>query len=87
VLAAKGDRLHYIVYGPRDDNADRHLTIVRGIGRVERAAAGIEPHLALDACVELRGQGIGIDVQHGLRSWRHRLRRVTLGIHPLELQA
>lgn len=40
----------------RDDDPDRHLAVVRGIGRVERAAAGIEPHPAFEACTELRGQ-------------------------------
>ena len=36
----------------RDDDADRHLAVVRAVGRVERAAAGVEAHLAADG----RGQ-------------------------------
>ena len=33
----------------RHDDADRHLAVVRGVGGVERAAAGVEAHLAVDA--------------------------------------
>ena len=39
VRAADGDGRDHVVDVARDDDADRHLAIVRGVGRVERAAA------------------------------------------------
>ena len=41
--ATAGD---HVVAIARDDDADRHLAVVRGVGRVERAGAGVEAHLA-----------------------------------------
>src|SRR5262249_9104918 len=40
--------LDYVLDRARDDNSDRHLTIVGCVRRVERAAAGIEANLAFD---------------------------------------
>ena len=38
----------HVVGVARNDEADRHLAVVRAVGRVERAAAAIEPDLAVD---------------------------------------
>jgi hypothetical protein len=46
VFAAGGDRGQDIVGVARDDDTDRNLAVVGGIGRVKGAAAGIESHLA-----------------------------------------
>ena len=40
--------------GLRNDDADRHLAVVGAVGCIERAAAVIEPNLALDALPEVR---------------------------------
>jgi hypothetical protein len=62
VLPAGSHRLDYIPDGSRDYDADRYLAVIRGSSCVEGTAADIEPHLALDMCTKLRGEGIGIDV-------------------------
>ena len=49
VLAARRDGRDDVVDGARDDDADRHLPVVRPRGRVEGAIADAEAHLALDA--------------------------------------
>ena len=48
VLAADAVDLDELVHVARDDDADRRHPVVRGVGRVEGAAAGVEPDLALD---------------------------------------
>src|SRR5207248_512041 len=46
----------------RDDDADRHLAVVRAAGRIERPRARAEPHLALDDRCELAGQAAGVEL-------------------------
>ena len=48
VLAADAVDLDELVHVARDDDADRRHPVVRGVGRVEGAAAGVEADLALD---------------------------------------
>jgi len=45
-LAAERDGGKYIVHVARKNHANRHLAVVRAVGRVQGAAAGIEPDLA-----------------------------------------
>ena len=45
-LAARGDSRNYVFCITRDDEADRNLTVVGPIRRVETAAAAIESDLA-----------------------------------------
>ena len=51
------------------DDADRHLAVVRAVGRVERAAAGVEPDLALDRRAQLGREARAVDLV-GLRRLR-----------------
>ena len=46
VPAADGDGRDHVLDVPGDHDADRHLAVVRAVGRVEGAAAGVEPDLA-----------------------------------------
>ena len=48
VLAARGHRRDHGIDRSRDDDADRRLPIVRCVGRVERTAARVEAHFAVD---------------------------------------
>ena len=70
---ARRDRGPHIVFVPGDDDADGNLTVVRGIRRVERARAAIEPHLAADRPPQLGFErlclGKGVD-RVCVRAWR-----------------
>ena len=74
-VAADFERGDHIVGRARQHHAKRRLTVIRGVARIERAAAGVEAHLAADArgermfermeiggdrCAQLRVQGGGI---------------------------
>ena len=48
VFAAGGDSGDYIVIVAWDNNANRNLTIVRAVGRIECAATVVESHFAGD---------------------------------------
>ena len=50
--AARRHRRDHIVGVARDDEADRNLAVVGAVGRVERAAAAIEPHLAANLALQ-----------------------------------
>ncbi len=50
---ADSDRLDHVVDVPRDHDADRHLAVVRAVGGVEGAAAGVESDLAADHLPQL----------------------------------
>jgi hypothetical protein len=54
--------LDELVHVARDDDADRRHAVVRGVGRVERAAAGVEPDLALDRRAELGREALAVDL-------------------------
>ena len=43
---------------PRDDDADRKLAVVRGVGRIQRAAAGVEPDVAADFVQQVDHQSL-----------------------------
>ena len=45
-VAARRDRGRDVGFVERDDEADRDLPVVRRVGRVERARAGVEAHFA-----------------------------------------
>src|SRR5207253_481096 len=49
VSAARLERFENIVDTFRNDDADGHLSVVRPVRRVERAASVVEPDLAADA--------------------------------------
>jgi hypothetical protein len=46
----------------RDDDADRRHPVVRGVGRVESAAAGVEPDLAFDRGAEFGREASAVDI-------------------------
>ena len=48
MLAAQRNGRDDVFDSPRNDDADRHLAVVRGVGRIERPAAVVEAHFALD---------------------------------------
>ena len=62
--ARRHGRTHIVVV-PRNDDADRHLAVVRGIGRVQRAAAAVEADFAAHGppklAVELGGPPERVD--------------------------
>src|SRR5262249_35070313 len=51
---ARGDDGDHVVLGLRDRDPDRHVAVVRRVGRVERAVPVAEADLALDAVRDLR---------------------------------
>jgi len=53
VLAAGRDGGHDVVERLRDHHADRHLPVIGAVGRIQGAAAGIEPHLAANCPSEI----------------------------------
>ena len=53
VRAAGLDRRDDVVRVARDDDADRHLTVVGGVGGVQRAAARVEADLAANDAREV----------------------------------
>ncbi len=64
IATGDGNRLHDVVERSRNHDPDRHLPVVRGIRRIQRAAAGIEAHLASDHAAQLGCQGLGRE--HGI---------------------
>jgi len=54
VAAARRDTVHQIVDCLRQDHADRHLAIVRGIGGVQCLRTGIEADFALEVRAQFR---------------------------------
>ena len=57
VLSRGRHRLDHVAQRARDHHSDGHLAIVRGVGRVERAAAVVEAHLAAQPGLERPLQG------------------------------
>ena len=43
----------HVVFVARNDEADRNLAVVRGVGGVQRAAAAVEAHFAADLPLQL----------------------------------
>ena len=66
-LAAFGDGGDDVVDAPGDDDADRHLPVVRGVGGVECAAAAVEADLAGDLTGDGTAERFGV-AGHGLES-------------------
>ena len=56
VLAAQTQRFHHLVGIARQHHADGHLAIVGCVGRVQRAAALVEPDLAAQASPKIVGE-------------------------------
>ena len=56
VMTAQFDRFYDLLRRAGEDNANRNLAVIRGVGRVERAAARIEAHLAFDRLREIASQ-------------------------------
>ncbi len=63
---ADRDRLDHIVDVPRDHDADRHLAVVRAVGGVQGAAAGVESDLAADRLAQLGRDRPGVDEERPL---------------------
>ena len=61
--SASGDGLDHVVQTRGDDDADRHLAVVGGVGRVEGPVAVVEADLALEALAKVGG-----------RAWASRVR-------------
>ncbi len=59
VAPADRERLDDVLDGARDHDADRQMPVVRGVGGVEGAAAGVEAHLARDGAAQIGGEGFG----------------------------
>ena len=57
VLAADLERREHVVTVPGDHDSDRHVAVVGGVRRVERAAAGVEADLATNRPGELVREG------------------------------
>ena len=56
VFAANRHRRDHIVSITGNDDANRHLPVVRGVGRVKRAAPAVESHLAAHGRAQVRGE-------------------------------
>ena len=52
VFARQRERRDHVALVPRNHDADGHLAIVRRIGGVDRASAGVEAHFAFDLARE-----------------------------------
>ena len=61
VTATDGDRLNYVADVLRDHDADRHLAVVRPVGDVEGATAGIEADLAADRLAQRGRERRGVN--------------------------
>jgi hypothetical protein len=72
VLAAGGEGLDHVLLRAGDHHADRHLAVVRGIGGIEGAAAGVEAHLPLDGGAEVGGERLGVFEIRSLGTARRR---------------
>ncbi len=48
MLLTSGDRGDHVVFVHRNQDTNRDLTIIRPVGRLERATAPVEPDLAHD---------------------------------------
>jgi hypothetical protein len=62
VLAADTVDLHEFVNVAGDDDADRRHAVVRGVGRVEGAACGVEADLSVDGRAQVGGEVAAVDV-------------------------
>jgi hypothetical protein len=60
---ATGKCLEDVVSVARNHDSDRHLAVVRGVARVERAAARVEADFTADDLPERRRESVGIDVR------------------------
>ena len=63
MLARQRDGGDDVVRIAREDDADRNLAIVGGVGRVERARSVVESNFPSDRALQLRRQNLGVDVQ------------------------
>ena len=86
VLAADAVDLDELVHVARDDDADRRHPVVRGVGRVERAARGVEADLALDRRAQVGGDAAAVDLPGvDVPSWKRvpiRFGIVVLSVSP-----
>src|SRR5204863_7715161 len=70
VLAAGGNHRLDVARVAWQDDADRRLTVVRAVVRVDRAMPRVEAHLAPHLALEALPQGAKIDVIHATRLQR-----------------
>ncbi|HEY1276253.1 MAG TPA: hypothetical protein VGF25_15175 [Thermoleophilaceae bacterium] len=67
VLAAGRERRHHVVRVPRQHHADRDLSVVRGVVRVDAAVSAVEVHLAAQLALERPLQRLDVHPLHALR--------------------
>src|SRR5216117_4156180 len=58
-LAAEREGFQNILLVARDDDAKRHLAVIRAVGCVESAVPVVETHFAFDFAVETVAEGLG----------------------------
>src|SRR5215469_5618781 len=75
-LARDGDRGDDIIEIPRDDDSDGYLPIIGAVCRVQRAASGIEPHLAAQFVLQVAGERFGVPIPVPNRSRGRSLRAI-----------
>ena len=54
IMPSRGNRGDDVVHIARDYDADRHLPVIRAVGRVKCAAAIVESHFAAQIPAQLR---------------------------------
>jgi hypothetical protein len=67
ILAAKGDGGKYILFIARDDDTDGNLAVVRTVGGVEGAAAGVEADFSAEMATEGGFERCGIKMRDARR--------------------
>ena len=56
MLSAHLHGRHHIVDVARQHDADWHLSVIRSVGGIERAAPAVEAHVAIDHWAEIAGE-------------------------------
>ena len=68
IIAAQSNGGNHIFFVTGNYNADRNLTIVRSISRIEGAAAGVKAHFAAQVAAERGFKRRGVELV-GMRGW------------------
>jgi hypothetical protein len=69
VVAAEGNRGEHIFFVPRDYDTDRNLAVIRTVGCVESATAGIEANFAAKMAAESGFERSGVELRGLGRRW------------------
>ena len=67
MLPAHGNGRNDVVDHLGDDDADRHLSIVRAIGGIERPAATVESDLAANRPLQFGLNAASVNIKHAFR--------------------